>query len=369
MNNDAKVTENNFIDIGRILVVDDEEPIRNLVSKVLQKIGFEIETAEDGFEALAKIELDVDLVLTDIGMPGLDGYEVIQRMRSQERFKSIPIVVLTAFSTREDRLKALRSGADDFITKPIDNSELQIRIKSLMERRKAVVELENYKKELEGTVERRTLSLRKSLEEVVTTKRMLREAHYETIKCLVTAAEFKDKDTADHIRRMSQYCALIAKGIRMSPSDVELMQFASPMHDVGKIGVPDEILMKPDKLEKEEWPIIQNHTKIGYEILKKSESTVLEAGRIIALSHHEKWDGSGYPQGLEKSNIPLQGRICAIADVFDALTSVRPYKKAFPNSEAFDLLSDGAGKHFDPDLVGVFENLKSDIVRIQQGKK
>ncbi len=207
------------------------------------------------------------------------------------------------------------------------------------------------------------------MREVVETQRKLRAAHQETIHCLVLAAEFKDKDTADHIQRMSQFSALIARRLNMTPSDVELILLASPMHDIGKIGVPEEILLKPGRLDDSEWDVMKKHTVIGANILEKSASPLLNTGKIIALSHHEKWDGAGYPQGYRGEDIPIQGRICAIADVFDALTSERPYKEAFPNDVALDILKEGAGLHFDPNLVKVFSENMDEILRIQHETK
>lgn len=193
----------------------------------------------------------------------------------------------------------------------------------------------------------------------------LEEAHLDTLHRLALAAEYKDKETVLHILRMSRYCAILARGLHLPPSDVEIILHASPVHDVGKIGIPDAILLKPGKLDREEWILMKQHATIGAHILSGSRSRLVQVGQIIAKSHHEKWDGSGYPEGLAKENIPLWGRICAVADVFDALTSKRPYKEAFSNEKAFKILKEERGKHFDPRIIDVFFEQLDDVLAIQ----
>ncbi|MDA2934716.1 HD domain-containing protein, partial [Acidobacteria bacterium AH-259-D05] len=198
------------------------------------------------------------------------------------------------------------------------------------------------------------LTNRQLIEDLTDAKQLIEEAHLDTIQRLAIVAEYKDEDTAVHIRRMSRYCGVLARALNMPPKEVELILHASPMHDVGKIGIPDAVLLKPGKLDAEEWNIMKQHTIMGAQILSGSQSELIQAGQVIALSHHEKWDGSGYPNGLAKEDIPLFGRICAVADVFDALTSKRPYKDAFPNEKAYKILEEGRGKHFDEHILEVF---------------
>ena len=354
-----------MIDKKRILIVDDDEQIRTILGEYLTMQGNEYETASDGIEALAKVKLDIDLVLMDVNMPNMDGYEVIKRIRSEPEYQDLPIIMVTAMTSREDRLQAVRAGANDFIAKPIDQTELEVRTMSLLRVKDIQDTIKRHKSELEGKVQQRTAALRKSLDEMVDAQRKTYDAYLDTIRRLAIAAEYRDEGTAAHIMRMSNYAAVLAKGLNFPPGQIEMVLQASPMHDVGKIGIPDGILLKKGKLEDKEWEIMRQHTMIGSRILQESHSDFLKAGELIAATHHEKWDGSGYPNGLKGEEIPLLGRICAVADVFDALTTKRPYKEAFSNEEAFDILRKGQETHFDPKVVDVFFNNVSEIETVQ----
>ncbi len=351
---------------SRILVVDDNDSVRQLLQKMLEKLGYVVETASDGFEALSKLVFDIDLILLDILMPGMDGFAVVKEIRTQAEYKDIPIIMVTGLSSREDRIRAVEVGANDFISKPIDMTEIKVRTTSLLKMKNAQDDLKRHHKELERIVQRRTLALRESMQNVVTAQRMLQNAHMETIHRLVVAAEFKDTGTASHIKRMSHFSAMLATLINLSPNEVEMILHASPLHDIGKIGTPEEILLKPGKLNKPEWNLMQQHPVMGSQILTGSSSPLLQTGEIIAISHHEKWNGTGYPFGFQKEDIPLNGRICAIADVFDALTSIRPYKKAYSNDRALKIMEKGAGYHFDPQLFTLFTDNMKQVEDIQQ---
>ena len=211
-----------------------------------------------------------------------------------------------------------------------------------------------------------SLTNRQLIEDLTGAKLEIEEAHLDTVQRLAVVAEYKDEDTAIHIKRMSRYCTVLARGLNLSRREVEIVLHASPMHDVGKIGIPDAILCKPGKLDEGEWEIMKQHTVMGAQILSGSESELIKTGQIIALTHHEKWDGSGYPNGLVKEDIPLLGRVCAVADVFDALTSKRPYKDAFPNEKAFEFLKEGREKHFDKDIVDMFFSCLDEVLAIQE---
>ncbi len=344
---------------SRILIVDDDEHIRLLLQKMLKKLGHDTETASDGFEAISKLVFDIDLILLDVIMPGMDGFQVAAEIRKNIEYSDVPIIMVTGLDSRDDRIKAVKSGVNDFISKPVDLTELKVRTISLLDMKRSRDELKHHQEELERIVEQRTLALRKSMNDVVNAQRQLQNAHMETIHRLVVAAEFKDSGTANHIKRMSHFSAMVGRLIKLSPGDIEMILHASPMHDIGKIGTPEEILLKPGKLNKPEWELMRQHPVIGSQILADSSSVLLQTGEIIAISHHEKWDGTGYPFGLKKDTIPLFGRICSIADVFDALTSIRPYKEAFSNEKALNLMKHGVGKHFDPELFALFsENMK-----------
>ncbi|MBU4445006.1 response regulator [bacterium] len=349
----------------RILIVDDDEQIREILGEYIKIQGFEYETASDGIEALAKIKLDIDLVLIDVNMPKMDGYEVIKRIRSEAEFRDLPIIMVTSMASREDRLRAVQAGANDFVAKPIDQTELEVRTVSLLKIKEIQDTIKRHKSELGEKVQQRTAALRKSLDEMVDAQRKTFEAYLDTIRRLAIAAEYRDEGTAAHIMRMSNYAAILAKGLKLPPGKVEIVLHASSMHDIGKIGIPDGILLKKGKLENKEWEIMKQHTIIGSRILKESNSDFLKAGDVIAASHHEKWDGSGYPNGLKGEEIPHFGRICAVADVFDALTTKRPYKEAFSNEEAFDILKKGHEIHFDPEVVDVFFEKVEDIINVQ----
>ncbi|HWP92070.1 MAG TPA: HD domain-containing phosphohydrolase [Thermodesulfobacteriota bacterium] len=350
----------------RILIVDDEEANRELLRTLLESFGHEAEIAEDGFEALAKFKLDIDLILLDVNMPGMDGFTVARSIRKDSDYGNIPILMVTALTSKTDRLRAVEAGANDFITKPVDVTELKVRMTSLLKVKEAQDFMKQQQEELERTVEKRTATLRQSLESLAKAHRATYEAHLDTVRCLAVAAEYKDENTANHIHRMSHYSALLAQGLHLPPDEVELILHASKMHDVGKIGIPDAILLKPDKLTPEEWEMMKQHTIIGARILDGSISEILKAGKVMAISHHEKWDGTGYPNGLAGEDIPLWGRICAVADVFDAVTSERPYRKALPNEKAYDMLREGRGAHFDSHIVDVFFDKLDQVETIQK---
>jgi putative two-component system response regulator len=337
-----------------VLIVDDEPQNQLLLQNIFEELGYEFEIASDGVEAMAKLRLDIDLVLLDVKMPGMDGFEVAQKIRLGDEAPDVPIIMVTALDSREDRLRAVEAGANDFIAKPADLLEIRVRSSSLMKLRDAQLVLKSHQRELEKTVERRTKLLRKSLDDMTEAQRKTHEAHIDTINRLALAAEYRDKKTAAHLRRIRSYCEIIAKGIHLTPGDVETLFVASPMHDVGKIGIPDDILLKKSELSKGEFEIVKSHTTIGGSILSGSSSELLKAGEIIAMSHHERWDGTGYPKSLRGEEIPLFGRICAVADAFDALTSRRPYKEAYSNEKALSILQDETGTHFDSAIIKAF---------------
>jgi len=349
--------------MGKILVVDDEDRNLRLMEAMLIPLGYEVILARDGEEALKKVqELHPDVILLDIMMPKMDGFEVARLLKKDEETRIIPIVMVTALKEVEDKVKALEAGADDFLTKPVEKTELEARVKSLVKVKAYNDYMRNYQKELESEVEKRTNQLRRAFEKI-------KLASLETIHRLSRAAEYKDEDTGAHIQRMSHYAAAIARRMGLNESTVEAILYASPMHDVGKIGIPDRILLKPAKLEPDEWEIMKQHTIIGGRILEGSNTGFIRLAEVIALTHHEKWDGSGYPKGLKGSKIPLAGRITAIADVFDALTSKRPYKPAFSLEKSYTIIKEGRGSHFDPAVVDAFFSVKDEILTIREKYK
>lgn len=346
----------------RILVADDESLNLKVLAAFVRDFGHEAVLAGSGDQALAAFDASIDLALLDVLMPGMDGFEVVRRIRRDPALRDIPVIMVTALTGREERLAAVEAGANDFIAKPIDKTELKVRMASLLRMKVSQDELKRYQASLEDMVSQRTEALRLALENVQEMQRSVEASQRETIFRLAAAAEYKDDNTASHIRRMSEYSALLGGLAGLPRRDVEVLRHASPMHDVGKMGIPDSILLKPARLTPEEWEIMKTHTLIGRSILMNSDSELLQVAEVIALSHHERWDGTGYPHGLVGKDIPLFGRICAVADVFDALTTPRPYKEAFSNEKALDVMrgEQKDGRHFDPDLFALFlDNLPS----------
>jgi cyclic di-GMP phosphodiesterase len=350
----------------RILVVDDVEQNLALLGGLVRSLGYEVETARDGLEALAKLALGVDLVLLDVMMPGLDGYEVARRVRADARTADLPIILVTVLDSREDRVKAIQAGASDFIAKPVDKTELLVRISSQLRLKEAQDALKRSQAGLEEQVARRTEELRRTCEVAADANRRTYCAHVDTIRRLVLAAELKDPETARHIMRISRYSAVLAKALHMSPGETEVLGHAVTMHDVGKIGIPDAILFKRGALDEEEKKVMESHTLIGSRILADSPSELMQQGQVVALSHHERWDGTGYPRRLRGEQIPLAGRICAVVDVFDAMTTMRPYRSAFSPAEALETMREGRGAHFDPRLLDLFMGRLDEVLEVRE---
>jgi len=349
----------------RILVADDDEMIRELHAEFVRGFGYEVETAADGIEAIAKIGLGVDLVLTDAHMPNLDGFDVARRIRLTKSSEELPIVMATSLEAREDRLRAYEVGINDFINKPVDHTELRLRLKWLLELKSAHDKLRASKRTLEDTVQLRTKELRHALEEVTRAQRLVQEGHLDTIRRLTIAAEYKDRDTAGHIERIGRYSEVVGFAMHLAPGMVDLLAHAAPMHDVGKLGIPDHILLKAGPLTDHERTVMNTHTTIGAQILTGSTSPVIQMGERVALSHHEKWDGSGIPHGLRREEIPIEARICTVVDFFDALTMDRPYRRAVPNDEVIQMILDETGTRFDPSVVEIFLDVRRDVEAIQ----
>jgi len=348
---------------AKILVADDEVRSLRLMEALLLPLGYEVILARDGEEALRKVQESLpDVILLDIMMPGLNGFEVSRRIKNNEETKVIPIVMATVLGEVEDRVKALEAGADDFLSKPVDKTELRARVQSLLKVKAYNDHMRNYHKELEAEVAKRTGQLRRAFEKI-------KAASLDSIYRLSQAAEYKDEETGAHIQRVSYYSAAVARKMGLNERTVEAIVYASPMHDVGKIGIPNHILLKPGKLDPDEWETMKQHTTIGGRILEGSDTGFLKLAEVIALTHHEKWDGSGYPKGLKGSEIPLAGRITAIADVFDALTSKRPYKEPFELDKAYDIIKESRGSHFNSEVVDAFFAAEDEIMSIKERYK
>lgn len=339
---------------AKILIVDDQAPNVVLMEKMLHGDGYSnVHTATDPRQVLGLYnEHHFDLILLDLNMPYLTGFEVMDQLRELEPDSYVPILVLTAQPDMKTRLRALESGARDFLTKPFDRLEVLTRIRNMLEVRLMHNQIRDQNKVLEEKVQERT--------------RELADTRFEIIRRLGRAAEYRDNETGLHIVRMSKYSQLLGRVAGMSEQQCELLLNASPMHDIGKIGIPDSILLKPGKLDPDEWEIMKTHPVIGAEILSGHQSELMTMASQIALAHHEKWDGSGYPHGLSGEDIPLEARVVAVCDVFDALTTARPYKRAWPVEDAVAYIYDNSGRHFDPRLTRLCPEILPEILAIRE---
>ena len=337
-----------------VAIVDDTPLNLTLMEKLVGRVGgCQAECFAEPLAALDWCERnEPDLIIVDYMMPGIDGIEFIRRIRALRDHDDLPILMVTANNERRTRYDALEFGANDFLNKPIDPHEFEPRVRNMLKLREAHLATRDRAVRLAEAVRQATAEIH------------ARER--ETITRLARAAEFRDPETGAHIQRMAHYSALVARRLDMGEQYADEMLQAAPMHDVGKLGIPDYILLKAGRLSAEEMTVMKRHPTIGYDILKDSSSSVVRMGAVIALSHHEKFDGTGYPGKLRASAIPLEGRIVAVADVFDALTSERPYKRAWTLDKAIAFLREGRGKHFDPTCVDAFLRGWKDVLEIRK---
>jgi len=344
------VTVNNPVPIelrsSNILVVDDQPLNVRLLEALLSKWGFESVTGLTDPSRVAELVRaePPDLVMLDLHMPGLSGLDVMRLLEPvSDPSTPVPILVLTADSTVETKRQALAAGASDFLTKPFDSEEVRLRVSNLLRTRRLETQLKRHGDELEERVHERT--------------KALEQAKLEIAERLAMAAEYRDDETHQHAQRIGHTAALLGARLGLSATAIADLRRAAPLHDIGKIAIPDTILLKPGRLTAEEFEIIKTHTVVGARILSGSSSRLLQIASEVALSHHEKWDGTGYPRGLSGDEIPVTGRIVALADVFDALTHRRPYKEAWATETAAEEIRRSAGTHFDPDVVAAFASL------------
>jgi len=336
---------------ANILIVDDNLANVALLEAILDEEEYtNVYSTTDPFQVLPlHQEYQFDLILLDIRMPGMSGIDVLQKLRVIASNDFLPVIVLTAQTDPETRQEALLAGAKDFLTKPFTDWEVLLRIKNTLETRLFYTRQVLRADMLESAVLKRT--------------KKIRETQFEIVQRLGAAGELRDNETGAHVKRMSHICGLLAAKRGMGAEFSELLLYASTMHDVGKIGIPDSILLKPGKLSRDEWQVMQQHPKIGAQIIGNHDSALLNLARETALFHHEKWDGSGYPHAIFGEEIPVSARIAAISDVFDALTSERPYKAAWSVDRAVELLKEESERHFDPSIVEIFiENLDEIII-------
>jgi putative two-component system response regulator len=320
-----------------ILIVDDDAAGRQTLEAILDGQGYRLEMAENGVQALEKArQILPDVILLDVMMPGMDGFEVCQRIRSEPLLAEIPIIMLTALDDRKSLLDGLESGADDYITKPYDRHELRARLIG-------ITRLNRYRKLLDERVNLEQAHLQ------------LLAAYDATIEGWSRAMDLRDKETEGHTKRVTVLSEKLAKMAGMSDEEMIYVRRGALLHDIGKLGIPDDILLKPEKLTEEEWGIMHQHPQFAHDMIFPIE--YLRPSLDIPYCHHEKWDGTGYPRGLKGEEIPLAARIFAVVDVWDAVTSDRPYRPAWDKKKALKYINDESGKHFDPRIVELFNNL------------
>lgn len=360
-------------DPPKVLVVDDLEENVRLLQHFLRPKGFQVYTAYTGQQALALVEeTPPDVILLDLVMPGMDGFEVCRRLKGDSSMRHIPVIILTGLSEIEANVKALEAGADDFLIKPIDSILLDARIRSSLRSKRLQDRVIQYQRQLELYNETLEARIRERTAQVEKTQQV-------TIFSLAKLAESRDNETGEHIDRMRCYARELALELSTWPkysgivdsTYVETLYMSSPLHDIGKVGIPDGILLKPGKLSPEEFEVMKAHTIIGGDTLKAAdaeagENSFLSMGCEIAYYHHEKWDGTGYPFRLSGLDIPLSARIVALGDVYDALTSRRPYKEAFSHERSKAIILEGRGTHFDPDVVDAFLNREEHFIMVRQ---
>lgn len=341
------------------MIIDDQEVNIALLEKLLTRAGYTnvVSITDPRGVVDMFLEVEPDLLLLDLHMPHLDGFQVMTQLEpwiGQSRGNYLPILVLTADVTTEARERALSAGARDFLIKPFDSVEALLRIGNLLQTRFLHLEVKEHNRILDLKVRERTSELWEAIRRLEEAKKDLRGSREETIQRLSIAGEYRDDDTYRHIQRMSHYCAILARKVGWDSDRVEEIRLASQMHDVGKLGTPDGILFKPGPLTEEERTEMQRHASIGYRILADSRAEILQMAASIAYTHHERMDGKGYPRGLVADEIPIEGRIASIADIFDALTTDRVYRKAFPLPKALEIMQEGRGPQLDPELLDLF---------------
>ncbi|WP_298817571.1 HD-GYP domain-containing protein [uncultured Chloroflexus sp.] len=341
-----------------VLVIDDDVHIREFLSDLLKREQCLVRAAASGIEGIAAAQQELpDLILLDVMMPDLDGFSVCRMLRDDPKTAEVPIIMITALDDRESRLEGVRAGADEFLSKPVEQSELRLRVRTMQR-------INRYRRLIEER-ERAAEQERKLTEQAQQMAKAIAEAYDQTLIGWSRALDLRDRETEGHSQRVAHLTIAVAQALNIPPEEQINMWRGAMLHDIGKIGVPDSILHKPSPLTAEEWEIMRRHTTYAYELL--SPIAYLRPALDIPYCHHEKWDGTGYPRGLRGEQIPLAARIFALVDVWDALTNDRPYRKAWSREQAYRYIREQAGKHFDPNLVDLFLSIAApDLVAARE---
>jgi len=348
-----------------LLIVDDNQALRQWAERVMQDRGYACEGAADAHDARELLQRSAyDLVLLDVNMPGESGIELLERIRTSH--PSTAVVMVTGEDDPQLAMTAIEHGAYGYLVKPVGSGELVINVANALYRRRREQASQRMMAQLQATVEDRGQKLEEALQDLQLSETKVWVSQAETIFRLARMVEFRDEETGHHLQRMSAYCEILARQVGLPLPHCELMRLASQLHDVGKVAISDEILHKQGKLTPEEFEIIKTHAQTGYEMLAGSGSEVVRLGAVIAQTHHERWDGRGYPHGLAGEDIPREGRIAAVADVFDALTTDRVYRPAFPIRSALDTMQAERASHFDPDLLDAFMDALPEVEAVRQ---
>jgi putative two-component system response regulator len=350
--------------VPELLVVDDDEALRRWEERVLGEQGYACDSARDASTVRERLqEGSYRLALLDVNMPGESGMDLLAHIRREH--PEVAVLMVTGEDSTELAMTAIELGAYGYLVKPVGSGELLINVANAMHRWRTDAENRRLVERLQATVKERSDTLEDALQDLELSQTQVWVSQAETIFRLARLVEFRDEETGHHLHRMSSYCELLARKMGLPAQRCEFVRLASQLHDVGKVAVPDSILLKPGKLTSEEFEVIKSHAETGFQMLAGSAAEVVQLGALIARTHHERWDGGGYPRGLAGEDIPLEGRIAAVADVFDALTSDRVYRSALPVKSAIQMMRDERGRHFDPELLDAFFEERPEIEAIR----
>jgi putative two-component system response regulator len=351
--------------VPQLLIVDDEEPLRRWEERVVRDSGYSCDGARDASSARERLASDsYRLALLDVNMPGDSGIELLSEIRRDH--PEVAVLMVTGEDSTELAMAAIELGAYGYLVKPIGSGELIINVANALHRRRGEAQNQRVIERLQSAVQRRSDELAMALQNLELSESKVWASQAETIFRLARMVEFRDEETGRHVHRMSSYCEIVARQIGYSAEEAERVRLASQLHDVGKVAIPDSVLLKPGKLTPDEFEVVKGHTDAGYKMLQGSSSEIVQLGSLIAYTHHERWDGTGYPRRLAGEVIPQEGRIAAVADVFDALTTDRVYRPALPIKSAVKMMRDERGQHFDPTMLDAFFLAHAEVEEVRE---